>query len=529
QTVFSHHSTHLDLDAHPEDDAKPVDSPEISSTSNETHSRNNMSGSNSNESKPGLLILDMSNDDIDDIQNNKEDVLRNCQQLGKSDFFTVCIESKQAVPKLKALAKGPKLVEPLQKLKQLKHCPKKTESALQGTTVLDTLQKSSTTHVVVCGTSTDTSIYATVKDLVAYGFHVFVVMDAVASRNGCNAHEKALGEISSQFGADVVVATDDLLGEEEGVGGGGEEDTTAAVASAPVEQARKTPMQKKDLTLKTRIPEPIEVVDPIKSKPLSEMTPAEKAEEMRRRDAEKLAARKKKFDAARFEHIEKANSKAQDQEGVFKKRIEEKRIPGATYNSKVFETPAEADKKEQKDTRKGWKLIYQKKEQPVVQVEPSKPLPPLAGKNERPTNVRSHVTPGWAATDKQNERPHTYTHSSDLQCNGMAHSAPSPVNPTGQKFIPHDEPTHKNVGYGTQGSKPRMEGVSVKNSISGIQGNGPKAQLRGPRSMDKAKVKESKSESFDEHGNLIRTITRKITDPNGKTRTETEVIEVPSK
>jgi len=39
-----------------------------------------------------------------------------------------------------------------------------------------------------------------------------------------------------------------------------------------------------------------------------EMTEAEKkAEEMRLKDAEKLAQRKKKFDAARFEHIEKTN------------------------------------------------------------------------------------------------------------------------------------------------------------------------------------------------------------------------------
>ena len=66
------------------------------------------------ESKPGLLILDMSNDDWNSIQNNKDDVLENCSHLGKSDFFTVCIESKQVVPKMKALAKGPKLVEPLQ-------------------------------------------------------------------------------------------------------------------------------------------------------------------------------------------------------------------------------------------------------------------------------------------------------------------------------------------------------------------------------------------------------------------------------
>jgi nicotinamidase-related amidase len=470
-----------------------------------------------NESKPGLLILDMSNDDWDGIHHNKDDILQNCQQLGKSDFFSVRIESKQAVPKLKALAKGPKLLESLQKIKHLQHCPKKTESALQGTTVLETLQKSGITHVVVCGTGTDSAIFATAKDLNALGFHFFIVMDATASKNGADAHEKALETIASQFGADVVVATDDLLGDEDVA-----LDETTTISISPAQQG---------ITEAKKVaPAPAKAVAEPPQKPLSEMTEAERAEEMRRRDAEKLAARKKKFDAARFEHIEKANAKAQEQEGVFKKRIEEKRIPGAKYNPKPMATPAEVNENEQtKDTRKGWKLIYQKKEPPVVKVEPSKPLPPLAGKNERPTNVRQEVNPGWASTTKQNERPHTYVHSSDLQCKGLAHSAPSPVNPTGQKFIPHDEPTYKNVGYGTQGDKPKMEGVSVLSKISGLQGNGPKASLQGPRSMAKAKVTESKSESFDSNGNMIRTITRKITEPNGKTRTETEVIEIPSK
>lgn len=475
-----------------------------------------MTSEGSANPRPGLVILDMSNDNWAGIPYAKEDILQNIEQLAKSDFFHLCIESKNPAPKLKALSKGPKLVDSLQKLNHLQHCNKKGDSALQGTPLLETLRKSGITHVCICGTGTDSSVMETAKDMIAHGFHIFVVMDATASKDGKDAHEKGLEAISGHFGADIVVSVDDLLGDDE------EEVTkseTKIQAPAKNENTPHTPVKA------------VEAEAP-KQKPLSEMTDAERAEEMRRRDAEKLAARKKKFDAARFAHIEKANAKAQEQEEVFKKRVEEKRIPGAKYTPKPTANPTESPVKVQtpSDTRKGWKLIYKKKEPPVVNMEPSKPLPPLAGKNERPTNVRQAVTPGWAAVDKKNERPHTYVHSSDLDCKGLAHSAPSPVNPTGQKFIPHDEPTYQKVGYGAaSGNKPEMDGVSVLNKISKMQGTDPKKKLQGPRSMAKAKVTESKSESFDAHGNMIRTITRHITDPDGKKRTETEVIEIPCK
>jgi hypothetical protein len=461
--------------------------------------------------KPGLIILDMSHDDWTAISYNKDDVLSNILLLASSDFFHLCIESKKSTPKLKALAKGPKLVDSLQNLNNLEHCNKKADSALQGTTLLEMLQTSGVTHICVCGTGTDSSVFATARDLIAYGFQVFVVGNATGSKQGREAHEKGLEQISNQFGSDVVVSVDDLLGYDS------KEEVTA---DDPVEQASK--MEDGSVS-------PLVMAEAPK-KPLNDMTAAERAEEMRRRDAEKLAARKKNFDAARFAHIEKANAKAREQEEVFKKRIEEKRIPGAKYVPRTSTAPSEEAKKAHTttDTRKGWKLIYKKKEPHVVKIEPTKPLPPLAGKNERPTNVRQAVTPCWATVEKKNERPHSYIHSSALDCKGLAHSAPSPVNPTGQKFIPHEEPTFKTVGYGAaSGKKPQTEGVSVLNKISNIQGSDTKKNLQGPRSMVKAKVTESKSQSFDAHGNMICTITRHITDPDGKKRTETEVIDVP--
>jgi hypothetical protein len=77
------------------------------------------------------------------------------------------------------------------------------------------------------------------------------------------------------------------------------------------------------------------------------------------------------------------NTKAQEQSVVFEKRLEEKKIPGAKYSPRPAPEPETTAKwvGEQlcKNQKKGWKLVYQKKEQPVINVEPIKPLPPIAG------------------------------------------------------------------------------------------------------------------------------------------------------
>jgi nicotinamidase-related amidase len=233
--------------------------------------------------KPGLIILDMSNDDWTAIPYDKDDILLNIEQLAKSDFFHLSIASKKSIPKLKSLNKGPKLVDSLQKLNHLEHCNKKVDSALQGTTLLETLQTSEISHVCICGTGTDSSVSATAGDLIANGLHVFVVMNATASKNGKDAQEKGLEDISNQFGADVVVSVDDLLGID---------DDKVVTAEDSEEKASKAEDR--------AVPPPFQTEAP--KKPLSDMTEAERAEEMRRRDAEKLAARKKKFDAARCSH-----------------------------------------------------------------------------------------------------------------------------------------------------------------------------------------------------------------------------------
>jgi hypothetical protein len=334
-------------------------------------------------------------------------------------------------------------------------------------------------------------------------------------------------EISNQFGPDIVVSLDDLIGDDY---------VEEVIEEEPKKQQQHTSLAVAlTTTSKPTAPVPTAAAAAAAAlkKPLSEMTEAERAEEMRRRDAEKLAARKKKFDEARFAHIEQANAKAQEQSVVFEKRLEEKKIPGAKYTPRPAPEPETTAKPvgEQscKNQKKGWKLVYQKKEQPAINVEPSKPLPPLAGQATRPTNVRQAVTPGWASVDKQNERPQTYIHSSDMACRGLANSAPAPVNPAPQKAPVPEAPKYKMVGYGTSGPKPQLEGVNVTSNVTKLQSNGLKTKLEGPRNMVKPKVIVDTKESFDAYGNITRTITRHITDPDGKKRTETEVVQVPSK
>lgn len=536
------------------------------------------------EPKPGLLILDMTNDDMKGISTDIRDaMIENCRQLALSDFFHVCVESKVENPKKFTLRPGgAQLVDTLKGMDHLNHYPRKqNESALHGTKILETFQSIGITHVCVCGTSTESSVLATAKDLVGENFQVFVVKDATYSKDGADGHELGLSDITMQIGSDVIVIIDDLLGddqeiEEEIVQEADEyieqivedeinhqvkEDVVVAQTPAPAPAPSPPPTKSKavpvsspisttpsvpvkDLRVKTFIPTPKEV-----QKAPGPMTDAEKAEEMRRRDAEKLAARKAKFDAARFAHIENANTKAQDQAVVFQKRLEEKKIHGAqpyhpstTYqgltpappitSAKINETP--------QNQRKGWKLFHKKEVEPSSTVSNRftqlKPPPPIAARSVKPAGP-IEVTPGWASIEKTKERPRPQVHSSEpyypvpASAAGLA-APPAPVPPAFKKQAELDKSKYQTVGYGTQSSggvKPQMPGVNVSGSISTLQGNGLKTKLDGPRRMKTAKVTVDTKESFDAYGNLVRTITRNITEPDGTKRSETEVIEIAKK
>jgi hypothetical protein len=84
----------------------------------------------------------------------------------------------------------------------------------------------------------------------------------------------------------------------------------------------------KERRVKTFIPPPMEV-----KKAVGPMTEADKADNMWKLDAEILAARKAKFDAARFTNFGEFYSKAQYQAVVFQEQMEEQKIPGAKLPS----------------------------------------------------------------------------------------------------------------------------------------------------------------------------------------------------
>ena len=267
------------------------------------------------------------------------------------------------------------------------------------------------------------------------------------------------------------------------------------------------------------------------------MTEAEKkAEEMRKKDAEMLERRKKKFDAARFAHIENTN-----------------KIHGqpAKPPKPAPEQPKAPDKK-QESKRKGWRIFKKKnkdtdttliKESSTnpTAVPPAKSPPPIAARSVKPANIRQEMSPGWAAVAKQNERPQPNVgHSSDLNfprpessSTPTAHVPPTAESKNSPTPPVPEPPKYKTVGYGTTGGKKPTETSSSSSSVSGtiaaFQASAPKPKTGNPRQMKEPKVVTSTSESMDARGNITRTITRQITEPDGKTRTETEVIEKPAK
>ena len=256
------------------------------------------------------------------------------------------------------------------------------------------------------------------------------------------------------------------------------------------------------------------------------MTKAEiKAEEMRKKDAEMLARRKKKFDAARFDHIEQTNT-----------------IHGQPKPQAPPPEPQKAPAKE--EGKKGWRIFKKKpkdskKTTPIAKessttttkVVKAKPPPPIAAGSTKPKihSTPQEVAPNWAGVDKKNERPQPNVgHSSDLNYPRPMSAAKIPTaktSPTaGSKKAPSAGPPYNTVGYGTAG---RKAGTGISGTIAAFGAGASKPKTGDPREMKQPKVETSTSESMDVRGNITRTITRRITEPNGKVKTETEVIKVP--
>jgi nicotinamidase-related amidase len=154
-----------------------------------------------------LLILDSSNQDLQACGYSRSTVKENLRQLATSSVFKNKISARAAVPKFKAHLRVSQIIEELHGIEQIIDISKNNSSALDGTTTLERLRKSKATHVCVCGTSTDSSVSTTIKDLVANKFEVLVVSDATTSRNGKRGHEDGLQRLVSQYGSNILINT----------------------------------------------------------------------------------------------------------------------------------------------------------------------------------------------------------------------------------------------------------------------------------------------------------------------------------
>ena len=254
-----------------------------------------------------------------------------------------------------------------------------------------------------------------------------------------------------------------------------------------------------------------------------EMTEAEKkAEAMRLKDAEMLQRRKQKVDAARFAHIEKTN------------KIHGEAKPQSAPEQADWRSESEEKRKESK--KKGWGIFKKKDKNSPTEVLKSsddpnltlKDPPPIAAKSVMPEHTPVEIAPNWAGVDQQNQRAHpNLGHSSDACFPRPPTAAELPKHvPDGPVTKPKPiNERYENTGYG---AKDRNKSSDISSTIAAFQG-GFKPLTGKPRPMRKEKVSSSTSETMDNKGNITRTITKTITDANGKKRTETEVIKIPAK
>ena len=130
--------------------------------------------------------------------------------------------------------------------------------------------------------------------------------------------------------------------------------------------------------------------------------------------------------------------------------------------------------------------------------------------------------------DQQNQRSHpNLGHSSDANFPRPPTAAKLPKHEPKEPRKPEDpnKPMYETAGYGASGRKPIS---NISTTIAAFQGSfKPKSGI--PRQMKKEIISSSSSETMDSRGNITKTITKKITDPSGKIRVETEVVEILTK
>jgi len=185
------------------------------------------------EPKPALLLIDMSIEQLDDVQGEgqlKKTVIQNAKLLAESKFFQLVIDCRMWVEpgqetsltwvnrevgnsKYVANTPGAALTPELSGNNPI-FFPKQNYSAFSSSQLLEYLQEQHVTHVCICGLNTDSSIAATATDSFSHHFETYVVTDAVATSSGKGAHDAALQNLTRNIGPDVLVEATDLLADD---------------------------------------------------------------------------------------------------------------------------------------------------------------------------------------------------------------------------------------------------------------------------------------------------------------------------
>lgn len=455
-------------------------------------------------SKPGLLILDMLNENLKDVTYNRAATVSNCRHLAMSDFFHVCIDSNPVVPKYRASTEGAQLVKELSGFDHLNHIPKKKDSALDGTTVLDTLRGVGVTHVCVCGTSAELAVLATVRDLVAAGFQVFVVKDAITSKNGKAGYDVGMTKIRNEFGKDVIVGTSDLIGEEVVV----EDDEEEAewVEEEVVEETAPPATT----TTKSAAPPSTSRAATAAPTPAQPKAPAAAGAPPVRRQPPKKESGGGLFGCC-------GGSGVEDAVVTQPPRDTQPKTPAAAPVPAPVATKAPAAVKVTPTQPPAPVPVAASAAVPEVPVPPE--ATPTTGHEATPvvvadspvktSNVREEPKPGWATAE-------TATGNG-----GGGVSPPAVVAPGARpaKNVP--------VGYVSGTRKNQEISSSVQERINGLKASGLNTTNTGGKRMKTPRIITDTKESWDKEGNITREITRFITEPDGTKRTEKETLYIP--
>jgi nicotinamidase-related amidase len=185
----------------------------------------------SKEARRCLLIVDMSVEQLADLEYKKQEIIQNVLRLGQcKEFFDLLIDCRLWLngPEESSLSwsypesgrslfvagsSGAALIPELQSgLRNLLFVAKNNFSCFAKSNMLQVLRQETINDIYIVGINTDFCVFATALDAFQHMFRTYVVKDAVSSVRGKAAHEEGLRNLERHFGKQVLVETVDIAG-----------------------------------------------------------------------------------------------------------------------------------------------------------------------------------------------------------------------------------------------------------------------------------------------------------------------------